>query len=339
MQGVIKYIIFIFCLIMLTTCVVPFEVPVSQLKRDYTVSGIITDNPGPYSVKMAYSSAYAKDVAGYNQPVLGAWVTINDEESGEHVTLTYQKAGVYVSDSLFRGKVNHHYHLRILTIEGDMLVSKPELLPPLNTVVTTHHEYVNESDLNPEGDKVWITMTDDPGEANYYRWKYEGVYRFSTFSWMVDPHQTYCWRYEYFNTDLMLASDHLINGKSFKQDITVVPYFSSTPYLLTIYTLSLTEEAYNFWNLVERQINNSGGIFDSPPSDIQGNLYCVNDPKKEVLGYFGASSMIKSQVFLTHEGYPRPLHPLVFDSIPCVEYSHAQLVTCCPTNYPDGWEH
>ena len=323
---------------MLNTCVVPYEIPVSQLKRDYTISGLITDNPGPCQVKVTYSAAYAQDVEGYNQPVQGALVTINDTDEGSMITLNYQKSGVYVTDSAFQGKVNHHYLLHIYTIEGDELISDTAYMPPLKTEVTTHHEFVSETDLNPEGDKVWLTMTDDPNENNFYRWKYEGVYQFSTFSWKADPFRTACWQYEYFNSDLLLASDHLINGKSFKEDITVVPYFSSTPYLLTIYTMSLTEEAYNFWNLIEKQITNSGGIFDSPPSDIQGNLHCVNDPDKEVLGYFGASSVIKSQVFLRHKGYPKPMHPRLFDSIPCVEFSHAKLVTCCPINYPDGWQ-
>ncbi len=340
MARFIKYLLLLLILFTLTTCVVPYDVPVSQLVSDYAVSGLITDNPGPYSVSITYSAAYAKDVEGYNIPVEGATVTVTDTDSDVTTALTYQKTGAYVTDSTFRGIPGHHYVLHVLTADGDELISDPALLPPMKSQVTVQHQYVPESGLNPEGDKIWITVKDDPDQTNFYRWKYEGVFEFSTSITTVAPIiVTTCWQYDYSNSILLLGSDNLVNGKTFDQDITVAPYVSSTPYLITVYTMSLSQDAYNFWNLVQKQVNNTGGVFDSPPSDIPGNLHCVNDPQKEVLGLFWASSEIESHDFITHNSDPPPKNPRAYEGIPCNSYSNTVFETCCPINYPDGWPH
>ncbi len=335
------YLIFILAGFLLTTCVTPFEVPYNGVYKKYVVTGYISDHPGPFTINITYSTPYSASTAGTNYPVKNAKVTIIDADSNnEEVSKAiYDREGRYHTGPYFYGIPGHHYILHIITLNNDELRSYPELLAPMSPNVSIHYEFVPETSVHPEGDRVWITMNDLSGTKNYYRWQYEGVYQFTTElnQSTQGMNNTNCWQYEYFHNDLILASDESFNGMPFSQDITVVPYFASTPYLITVYTQSLTEDAYNYWKVINKQINNPGGIFSPPPQPIKGNMYCVNNPDLQVLGYFVASSEVKSQIFITRAVNLPVKYPRQYDPIDCGTYTNAVPITCCPVNYPDGW--
>src|SRR5439155_15921661 len=51
---------------------------------------------------------------------------------------------------------------------------------------------------------------------------------------------------------------------------------------------ALTKEAYDFWQLLRRNTSQVGGLFDAQPSQLTGNLHCVNNPVEPVIGYVSA---------------------------------------------------
>lgn len=48
---------------------------------------------------------------------------------------------------------------------------------------------------------------------------------------------------------------------------------------------SISVDACRFWRAVGNQIQNSGGVFDTLPATIQGNLANINDPKEQVWAF------------------------------------------------------
>jgi len=62
--------------------------------------------------------------------------------------------------------------------------------------------------------------------------------------------------------------------------------------------MSLTEEAYYFYSLLESNNQESGGLFDGQPASVTGNITCITDPDEKVLGYFGVSQITTKRIFV-----------------------------------------
>jgi len=65
--------------------------------------------------------------------------------------------------------------------------------------------------------------------------------------------------------------------------------------LVSRYTLS--EEAYNYWLIKEAEIEGSGGLYNSQPSQNLSNIKNINDEHEAVLGYFWVSEVKQKRVF------------------------------------------
>ncbi len=339
MNKKLKYLLLVvFAGLLMDSCEVPYDIPISQGTRSYVVDGTITDLPGPYIINLNLSAAYSVEIQGSYLPVENAQMSIIDTTTRQVENLMYIKGSEYQTDANFQGVSGHVYILHIITRDNDELISYPEQLPHLSPVEGGHYSYVDETAFHPAGDQVWVTINDTPGEQNFYRWTYQGVYQFTTLLSNF-PYATSCWMYDYFYFNLRLASDRYFDGNTFDENIDVVPYFSVSPYLMTVTTQSLTERAYNFWHEVDQQVNKSSGIFGEPPFHIQGNMYCVNDSSKEVLGYFGASSEAKTYVFIKRTGLGKVRYPKFYPiDVPCGTYTNAVPLSGLPQDNPPGWQ-
>lgn len=90
-----------------------------------------------------------------------------------------------------------------------------------------------------------------------------------------------------YNSNLLEAD----NIKGLKLTTRILDYAFLDRFYFNIKLSSITPEAYNYWEKVSKVVNNIGTVFDSPPAPIRGNIYNVNDPDEQVLGYFSASSI------------------------------------------------
>lgn len=65
----------------------------------------------------------------------------------------------------------------------------------------------------------------------------------------------------------------------------------------TVYQVSLTPEAFDYWRRIKLSINQPGSIFDTPPAPIVGDI--SNEETEELaLGYFEVSNFILSLFFV-----------------------------------------
>ena len=104
------------------------------------VAGEITNEPGPYSVRLTRSTSYF-----YNQPSpaeLGATVTISDGEQ-TFVLLDEDNDGTYWTDSAARGIPGRTYTLNIKLTNGEEYEAVDHMPIP-NRFDTIYYEYTNE---------------------------------------------------------------------------------------------------------------------------------------------------------------------------------------------------
>ncbi|WP_420149551.1 DUF4249 domain-containing protein [Spirosoma sp.] len=103
--------------------------------------------------------------------------------------------------------------------------------------------------------------------------------------------RTPCWQLIY-GYDLMVFDDHLTNGSPIHQQrVAQIPFYDTGPGLVDIRQLSLTADAYRYYKLFQEQTQHTGGLADSPPTALGGNVYQVDHPQVRLIGYFSASAV------------------------------------------------
>ncbi len=72
-------------------------------------------------------------------------------------------------------------------------------------------------------------------------------------------------------------------------------------YYITVQQLSISEEAYLFFDLLDNQLSINGDIFDPPPATILGNMISLKNPDENVIGYFMATDVAIKSIFIPKE--------------------------------------
>lgn len=247
----------------------------------------------------------------------------------------------------FVGEVGRRYSLVITLSDGREYRSQPEELkfvPPIDTVMGEYRE-LPSGFLRGEFD-LSIETRDPVAAGNFYSYRWVH-YEFKPWcsispainfrSYVVDCCES-CWAIEQCVGCINILSDNFVNGAALKVPIVTIPYDSKEPYFVVVEQRSLTESAYQFWKNVSTQITSSGGIFDRPPVTIRGNMYNVDNPEEQVLGFFGASSVaMKSIHFKRDKVNKMPFGTdIIYDelSLPCVPCEVGAYRTI---QTPPGW--
>jgi hypothetical protein len=131
----------IISVIFAAACTESFDIDLNEGENNrLVVAGEITNEPGPYSVRLTRSTSYF-----YNQPApaeLGATVTISDGEQ-TFVLLDEDNDGTYWTDSAARGIPGRTYTLNIKLTNGEEYEAVDHMPIP-NRFDTIYYEYTNE---------------------------------------------------------------------------------------------------------------------------------------------------------------------------------------------------
>ncbi len=112
------------------------------------------------------------------------------------------------------------------------------------------------------------------------------------------PCRTQCW--EIINSDnINVFSDQYTNGGLItKKRVAQIPYYQANPCLVDIRQESLPEDAYRYYYQYQQQTENTGGIADTPPGALGGNVHNVTNQAEVIVGYFTASAVAVVPYFL-----------------------------------------
>lgn len=300
-----------FLLAIMLSCITEFDPELHNDSPKLVVDGAITNQPGPYLVRITYSAPYNNDKSIFGRSPADARVEIHDDVGTVEV-LRYTSNGYFTSSATgIRGVAGRKYFISILLANGRRYESLPERMAPTTPIDSVYAEYEELTGIFSGNFKVYLDTSDPGDEENFYRWNW-AHYEIRTTckvtyeppppgsGGLVAPRRVEwsccdsCWTIARCEGCINISSDRLVNGRKIvKQYVTEVPfkYSTLTPYFILVQQQSLTRTAYEFWNKARGQLSNSGGIFDTPPVPIQGNLFNVDDPEEQVLGYFGASAV------------------------------------------------
>ena len=147
------------------------------------VDGLITDEPGPYTVKLSLSSK-VDSFLQFRELTSAKRVTIFDN-AGNSEDLTLVEAGTYQTQpNGIRGAVGREYSLRVETLDGKIYESIPDKMSPSGSVDSLYYELESFQPLDAptqHGFRVYVDAQGVANGDNFFRWKYTGTYMINTY--------------------------------------------------------------------------------------------------------------------------------------------------------------
>ncbi len=294
----------------LIACIDKFDPQLTGGKPKIVFEGMLTDQAIPQYFQLSFSAGYNSKESVFDKFVNAAKVWITDEKNVRTDLIDLNK-GQFSTPEGFSGQVGKTYQVHIQLSDGISYASKAETMrysPPIDKV---YSEFKLTTTLRPKYRgmfNVYIDVKDPATEGDFYRWKWINYTRAdfcAAYKVNGEASLSYkrccgdCWNINACLGCITLASDNLVNGKTLpRQFVAQIPFDNITPYYMLIEQMSLSRDAYNFWKSVDEQANNSGGIFDTAPAAIRGNIKNVNDETDVMLGYFQVSAVTKKTVYI-----------------------------------------
>lgn len=278
---------------------------VYNLSEAIVIYGEINNLSGPYSVRINNISSYSPyDIREFiGKPVENAKVRIEDN-LGNVTTLIEKGNGLYSTPILFKGNVDQSYKLKISTIDGKEIESNIEKLkvPPILNEFT--YKFIDAEKVEDMRFDIKATIKDPAETTDYYFVKKQEFIEFMTTcpappSPPAPPPPCYfrCWKAP-LNTQPVLLTDFLVNGKNLPLSLASPNAFDWTDWIIQLDLHSVSKEIFEFWQRQEGQRTIGGGLFDKIPAQITGNLKCTSNSSQEVLGAFVVSGTSKQRLVI-----------------------------------------
>ncbi|GHM99250.1 hypothetical protein WSM22_07400 [Cytophagales bacterium WSM2-2] len=175
---------FLIYLLLLTSCVAPYDISVSEFHDALVVEGMITNQPGAYAV-MISKAMPVRDQLRKTEWIKGASVTILDD-LGNSEKLTEKSDGHYYTQTT-QGVIGRSYTLKIATADGMLYESAVEKLLPVGDFTNMRSEFVmNEEPTyynqkkSTNGFNIFIDSQVLPEQEERVWWRWTGTFEIFT---------------------------------------------------------------------------------------------------------------------------------------------------------------
>lgn len=240
-------------------------------------------------------------------------------DNATEVLLTETEDGLYSFPQDILCEVGKTYKIDILTPDGTQIYSVDEnvtesSVPIKKSYAIYEKDQLTQGTVKYDGHEVYLDFEDPANQENYYMW-----------DWTYYEKQYYCYTctgqyyfrdersgdagecrddnrarrgrvYDYScekdcweiirNNDVYIQNDEFSNGLEVKaKNIASIPLYSTNGALVDIKQHSINKKAYAFLKLVKSQGQDTGGLADTPPATLSGNLYSTN-AQQPIAGYF-----------------------------------------------------
>lgn len=287
-------------------CITSFIPETNENKELLVIEGLISDEPGPYEVKVSLTMPLGKLSAP--EPVPWCIVSITDDEGNKQM-LHEVTPGHYQTSGSFIGIPGERYTLEVIippdySNGGGRIFrsNQMELLPvpPIDSVYFERRliKEREEWSSKKEGAEVFLDTHDPTGKCNFYRWDFVETWEFHI---PYPVPNDVCWVTEH--SDVINIKN--ISALDEKRIIRFPLEFISNEtdrlkvkYSVLVNQYALTSEEFIFWEEMKNINDNVGSLYDVIPSSVNSNIYCVDDPTKKVLGYFSVSGKSSKRLFI-----------------------------------------
>jgi len=312
-KELIHLVLFVF---ILTSCEEYYNPAIDVVPAILVVDAQISNDSQHSYVKLSITSDF------YNRTPTD-WVTganVKLIEGGNHIIQGYEQTTGYFTFAELPVTGNRYY-IRI-TYNGDIYESNSVTMPPLPAIdsLYTKPALIQGYQLNINGAPF---LVETPGREicidapitnalQYYRFSDRAILQ-----WVYNPPSShgpppptwFGWKSIHDNGLFNLAGpkNFRISAKvrqhpliSLGYDGRAYLYSDEIPagWILIIDQYGITKESYDFHVKMNQQFSAEGNLFDPVQTQIYGNIHCVTDSEKLVLGFFDLNSYRQHRYFL-----------------------------------------
>jgi hypothetical protein len=307
-KSAIKYSSIFLIAIFFMACKRPFEatIPINDTKF-LIIGGVI--NTAPNSVTNIYlSKTKPLNDTTINYPENGAIISIESKTGSSYLLREQSELGKYSSDNITLN-VTDEFRLSIMTSDGKKYQSayvKSKQTPAIDSVTF---------EQNPKDVLIKVNTNDPTGNTRYYQWDFDEAYEYKSIyqtNYAVQNGLIYlkapqdqtdtCWLYKKSGFVLIGSSTNLSNDIISNQPLLTIPYKDDRlnyRYAITVRQYAITAEAHKYWDVIKKNSQQLGTLFDRQPSQLFGtNFICLTNPDEIVVGFASAAYQQEFRLFI-----------------------------------------
>lgn len=165
-----------------------------------------------------------------------------------------------------------------------------------------------------KGVQLFVNTHDPANNTRFYRWQYVQTWEYHSqleTSWGISNGVVYarnltdqvhiCYNTS-FSTGVLLGTSAALSEDviskapigTFLQNDTTLQYRAS--FLVKQY--ALTPAAYFYWQIIQKNSQQLGTLFDLQPSQLEGNIHALSDAAEPVVGYISAGTATEKRIFI-----------------------------------------
>jgi len=301
-------------------CIVEYTPLTHEEAELLNVEGLITDQPGVNIIKLSKSiSIWNKQVA---KPLKQCIVTISDD-LGQIYNLIETNNGNYITNpTTFQGVAGRKYTLHIKTTSDPVNYSYssfPVEMKPVPPIDNIYYEKKTYHDQLPavEGCQVYLDTQDPSNNCKFFRWEYSETWEIRL---PYNVKNRVCWVSNNSNDIFIKNTSVLGEARIIRYPVISIsnPIDKlSIKYSILVSQFSLNEDEYLYWERLKNSLEQVGGLYDQVPASIPNNIFCVEDPNRNVLGYFSVSAKTSRRLFIkdSFAGYDHQYENCITDTI------------------------
>lgn len=291
-------------LLLIGSCVDPYRPPQIEAPNQYlVVDGFLNGGTGNSIIKLSRT----QNLGNTTKPAAETRATILVEgTTGERFSFVESPAGTYTLAAATL-PVGKSYQVRIKTQVGGEYLSDPITIKQTPKIDSLNWAVKND------GLQIYVNTHDPANKTRYYRWEYEDTYEIRTpyespFDYVdgktkprTSPPVNHCWRTQSSTAILLGTSSRLTDDVLQRAPLLFIP--GSSPKLWIKYSLLLkqyaqSQEAYAYWENLQKTTEQLGGLFDPLPSQVGSNLHSLTNPAEPVLGFLDGYTTEQIRVFI-----------------------------------------
>lgn len=280
-------------------------VVISSSNSFLVVEGVLDAGTGPTSIRL--SRTFKLDDTAQLRGERNAQVTVEGKDNTIR-TLNMTGDGLYSSSNLGL-IINNEYRLRIKTTGGkeylsDYIIARKT--PAIDSIGWKQDE---------NGVQLYVNTHDASNNTRYYRWDYDETWEIMTYYYSEFKYEngvvrkrnqseavTNCWKYDASNSILIGSSARLESDIIHRAP--VARFFNgdekfSVRYSILLRQYALDKQGYEFYEMMKKNSESLGSIFDAQPSELRGNIRSVSDPGELVIGFISASEVTEKRIFIS----------------------------------------
>ncbi|RYY31295.1 MAG: DUF4249 domain-containing protein [Chitinophagaceae bacterium] len=308
-----KKLIYILFVLILAGCKDSYDLPLNVPATGYLVVDGVINPIGQTTISLSRS---VRLVDSFNiNYVRDASVTVEGEDNSSQ-ELLHNNDGRYEATALnLNPAVKYRLHIWHNGKEYTSAYLPVKQTPAIDSI---------SWDRDEEGVHIYADAKGNANTSGYYRWDYEEDWEFhSAFApslkYNLVPLAEYIFRNQDVDksrftcyqssrsTSLEILSTAKITRDTTHYRFLTIPSASwklSILYAVYLRQYSLSKEGFEYLSKMKKNTEQTGSIFDAQPSELRGNITCVEDPSEPVIGFIEISEVHAKRRFIKASEVP-----------------------------------